>query len=235
MLRFSLLLLTIFLAEPGWAVTVTVGDNTGNTHSGTDDVKLRQPNPTTNFGSDTVWEVTKYAASDHTHSVIKFPGLSSITGPVTVTAATLYMRIAAVGGAVTYTVEARRVLRDWVEGQATWNVYSTGNSWTTAGGLSDDNDRSSTISGSVSVSPSFIYFGLTGGQFITDVQNMINGVVPNYGWHLERIGTGEDGNYRIFRSSEGTDGQRPYLEITYTEAGGGGDAETFFRRRIAVQ
>jgi hypothetical protein len=232
-MKLVVVIIALVCAMPAWAVTVTVGDNTGNTHSGTEDNKLRQFNATSNFGGDTTWEVTKFGAGDHTHGAIRFPGLSSISGPVTVTAATLFIRLSNVGGTVTYTVDARRFLRNWIEAQSTWNVYSTGNSWTTVGGLGDGNDRSATISGSVSVDTTLGYFGITGAQLITDVQNMINGSVPNYGWHLERNGVGNDGNYRVFQSSEGTDGQRPYLEITYTVDGGGGGAATFFSRRIS--
>ena len=42
-----------------------------------------------------------------------------------------------------------RSLRAWSESQATWNVYTTGNSWSTAGGRSSGNDReASAIGGS---------------------------------------------------------------------------------------
>jgi hypothetical protein len=37
-----------------------------------------------------------------------------------------------------------RVLRTWVEAQATWTIWSTGNNWTTAGCSSDGNDYTTT-------------------------------------------------------------------------------------------
>jgi hypothetical protein len=200
--------------------TATIGDNTGNTHAGTDDAQIQEPNATTNYGSGTTMEVTKFSAGSHTHSLVKFTGLSNISGPVTVSAATLYLYNTSNAGNTT--IEARRLLRNWVEAQATWNVYSTGNSWTTAGGLSDSNDRSSTVSGSVAIANTISgYYGITGAQLIADVEAIINGTQSNFGWHIERQGTGNEGNFATFRTSEGTDGQRPYLEVVYTATAGG--------------
>ena len=44
-------------------------------------------------------------------------------------------------------VEARRILRAYSPTQATWNQYSSGNNWTTAGAKSDGNDRAATVYG----------------------------------------------------------------------------------------
>jgi hypothetical protein len=195
--------------------TVTIGDNTGNTHSGTEDTQLSSGATSTNYGSDATMEVTKYAPGSHIHSVLKFTGLSNISGPVTVSAATLYLYNT--GNAGNTTIEARALLRNWVEAQATWNNYSTGNAWGTAGGLSDAVDRTTSASGSVLVSNTINgYYSISSAQLAADVQAFINGTQSNYGWHIERQGTGNDTNFAIFRTSEGTDGQRPYLEITYT-------------------
>lgn len=209
-------------AAPLGAATATIGDNTGNTYSGTDDTQLKANAATTNYGSSGSMDVNKYGVGDHANALVKFTGLSSITGPVTVSSATLYLYYTGpTSGSDTHTIDVHRVLRAWVEAQATWNVYSTGNSWTTAGGLSDGNDRVATVSASFALigntSPSYVAF--TGAQLATDIENIINGVNTNNGFLVERSDAGDDTNFRVFASSEGSDGQRPYLDITYTVAG----------------
>jgi hypothetical protein len=200
--------------------TETIGDRGTDTYAGSVDVKLRGLNPTTNYASAELG-IFKYATGpDHEHTLVKFTGLSSISGPVTVSAATLYLYFyTGEGSGNNTTHEARRLLRDWVENQATWNIFSTGNSWATAGGLSDGNDRVAAVSGSNTFAGNAAagYQAFTGAGLATDVEGWINGTFPNYGWHLERQGTGNDARYRYFRSSEYTTAsQRPYLEITYT-------------------
>jgi hypothetical protein len=44
--------------------TETVGNNTGNTYSGTDDTQVAQINPTTNYANGTTYFVAKYDVGD---------------------------------------------------------------------------------------------------------------------------------------------------------------------------
>jgi Disaggregatase related repeat len=224
--------LVLFACGSAHAVTATIGNNTGNTYSGVSDTRLQQDIPTSNFSSSTALDVDKFGAGGHANTLIKFTGLSNITGPVTVTSATIRLRLnGSDGGGASYTIGVRRLLRDWQNAQATWNVYSTGNSWTTAGGLSNGNDRSATLSASQSVpgNGTGSYYSFTGSQLATDVQNIINGTASNFGWILEREDAGDDSLYRVFNSSESSDGQRPELNITYTVGGG-----TIVRHRRVV-
>ena|SRR6185369_17124644 len=192
--------------------TVNIGNNTGNT-GGCTDVGIKQSSPTTNLDG-TSFEIHKYGAGDHANALIKFD-LSSITGPVTVSSATLNLYQTSNGG--NYAVAARRLLRNWSETQATWNVYTTGNSWTTAGALSDSNDRNSTSTvGSAWDLTDGVYKTLTG--LASEVQDWINGVNSNFGWVLERNDAGDDTTFKTFAAHTGTDGQRPYLTIVYAPA-----------------
>lgn len=206
--------------------TETIGRNSTDTYTGCEDTQIRQGAPTTNSGSGTQLEVTKYAVGDHNHTLIKFSGLSNLAG-VTVSAATLYFRVES-GGGLPNTASARALLRAWVESEATWNNYSTGNAWTTGGGLSDGNDRSSSVSGSVSVTGASAYFGI---DVTADVQAIVAGG-NNYGWHLERTDGQDDTDYIVVNSSEDSDGRRPYLEVTYT-AGPAPLPRVFPFRRVA--
>jgi hypothetical protein len=196
--------------------TATIGNNTGNI-SGTDDTWLNESAANTNFGSNVVFEIQKYAPGNHGNGLIRFPGLSAIVGPVTVTAATLYLYQSNPGFDITYNVY--RMLRDWSESQATWNVYTTGNNWTTPGALDNTTDHSTTVRATPTFNQSAAYQPITSAAFIADVEGMINGTLPNYGWFIERQDAGDDTTYIQVISSEGTDGQRPYMDITYTSAG----------------
>ena len=199
-------------------MTITViGDNTGNDFAGTEDTKLREVEPTVNFGTAIETEITKYGAGDHSHTVIKFSGLSNITPPVTVNSATISIRQNANGGG-THTLSMYRLLRTWVEGQATWNIYSTSNNWQTAGGLGA-NDRSSTLSAAATSAAPDGYKTWSAAQLATDHQNIINGVNPNDGWHTERTDGLNDANYRVLDTSEATDGNRPYTTVDHVPSG----------------
>ena len=197
--------------------TATIGNNTGNTYSGTQDTWLREGVPTTNYDGTTPIEATKYNTGDWSTCLFKFTGLASISGPVTVSAATLYVYCSTVAG--NQTITAKRILRNVVTNQATWNIYSTGNNWGTAGCFSDGTDRVAASSGAVVNPGSGGYIAFTNAQLISDVENMINGSVNNYGWLLERTDSQNDFNFIRFESAEGADGQRPYLDITYTASG----------------
>lgn len=214
--------------------TVVIGNNTGDDYSGVEDTHIKESHATNNYGINSTYETTKYASSDHTHSLIRFSGLSSISGTVSVSSATLYQRLSAQdGSANAYTVTIRLLLRNWIEGTQSsndrsndspysccYNEYGGGNSWTSAGALSNGNDRSSTSSGDFAVTGDYGYQSFSSAQFATDVENIINESISNHGWHQERTDAQNDERYKKFVSSEGTDGQRPYLTVTYTESGG---------------
>jgi hypothetical protein len=99
---------------------------------------------------------------------------------------------------------------NWVEGEATWNIYSTGNSWTTAGG-----DYTSTGKGADSYAPDG---ALWQGW---DCKDIVQEAVTNQGQVASIIiitspeDTGDD--YGTYRSTNyGTPADRPRLEVMYT-------------------
>jgi hypothetical protein len=222
-------LIVLCYSPHAWAVTTVISDNTTGSYigdyTGTDDAALQEADPTSNHGADSQFEVSKYGSGSHTHLLIRFAGLSNITGPVTVTAVTLGMYLTNSDEAASHTINIYRALRAWNVSQTTWNVYTTGNNWTTAGALSSGNDRAASTSGQITgVQTPLVWVTVTQtttGGLIDDVQGWINGTVTNNGWHLERNGTGNDSQYRIFTDSDGTNGERPYLSVTYTTGAAG--------------
>lgn len=209
--------------------TVTIGANTTDTYSGFADNKLKENAPTTNEGSTNNIEVTKYSGGDWTTGLVKASGISSIPAGSIITATSLFLyQYLADFANGTYVVAAKRCLRNWVEAESTWNIYSTGNSWTTGGAFGNGTDRDTAatfVSAGLDLSTG-AYKELVGNvDAIYDVQRMLDGAIPNYGWMLERTDASNDFGFRVFRSSEGTDGQRPYLSVTYTTPAAGHPAQ----------
>lgn len=191
--------------------TDTIGNRTGTTiGTAAEDAKLVSGFPTTNFSGD--------AGSGTGPFLIRFAGLSSITGPVTVSDAFFTMYVVVGGSAGD--IDIVRVRRNWVEAQATWNVYSTGNSWTTAGGTDTTNDVFATASARIAYTGGFAtgdFNSTLNTTLIADVEGIINGTIsPNCGWRFPA------GPVSFSLPAEGTASRRPMLTVTYTASGGGG-------------
>ena len=213
--------------------TEVIGDNTGDDYAGTEDAQLKEYSSTNNFGSSVIGYSAKYGSGDHTHILLKFSGLSNITPTVSVSSSTLAM-YGDSGSSGTRTGTWRRVLRNWEEGtqndadrtndtpdSCCWDEYGSSNSWTTGGCLSNGNDRSATVTGTISMDDVVEYKTLSSAQLATDVQDMINNSSTNYGFHLERTDGENDSTFNSFYTSDNVDGSRPYLSVTYAAAGGG--------------
>jgi hypothetical protein len=111
-----------------------------------------------------------------------------------------------------------RVKRAWTESQVTWNVYTTGNSWQTAG-CSGADDRESTAIGTRNTGASdplneYKTWALT--------PTTKPGLDLGYGWHM-RVGddtySSGDNGYRYASSDHATTSIRPKLVVDYTAGG----------------
>lgn len=201
--------------------TVTIGQNTADTYSGFVDTYISEGTATTNYSSASGIEVNKYQSGGWNMVLCKAAGLSSIPPGSTVSAVSLFFRVNAADLADgTYVISAKRLLRDWVTAQATWNVYATASNWTTAGAQGDATDRQAAATfATAGLGLSTGYVELVGDSTaISDVQAMIAGSMSNHGWMLEKTDAANDFAYRNLDSSENSDGVRPYLSVTYTTA-----------------
>ena len=193
---------------------------TSTVYTGIVDTRISAGSPTSNYGDGSGIQVAKYEAGGHQHSLIAFTGLSNIPGTATIKSVTLgfYVHDSAAG---TRTIKLTRVLRNWVEAEATWNIYSTGNNWTTAGCLSDGNDRAASASNAgqslgTGGSARWVTVTVTSGGILGDVKNWVDGTYSNYGWHIERDDGANDSTYDAIWSTEGdTNGLKPYLKVVY--------------------
>jgi hypothetical protein len=94
-----------------------------------EDTYIYQGSPTTNYGSNAHLHVSRRTATAQS-SLIRFD-LAALAGQF-VQSATLSVKHAV---AVSGMTDGRlyHLLKDWVEAEATWEIYSTGNSWGTDG------------------------------------------------------------------------------------------------------
>jgi hypothetical protein len=105
--------------------------------------------PTTNTGTNTSLFVGESDVNQRRRSLVRHPSLPDKVKSVETPILSLF----SVGEALNAdrTVSVYRCKRNWVEAQATWNIYSTGNNWGTAGAMGAA-DYDSTLLGSATVS-----------------------------------------------------------------------------------
>jgi hypothetical protein len=179
---------------------------------------------TSNFGTLVQFYAgdTSGGAGDHaTRALIKFD-VSSVSVAALVLTATmqLYEDAADNSGGIAspWTVNVHRLLKNWVEAQATWNIYSTGNNWGTGGASGDGVDRVAVASSTLAMdaTPAGGFVSFTGLR--ADVQGFIDGSLNNYGW-LIMTPTAEGSSAtvynRFFSLDYGVAGNRPKLVVTY--------------------
>jgi len=196
----------------------TWGDNTFNTHNTnrTTDSWFYEDNPIWNGGNSNHLKVGNFL-SKPAKALIEFTPAQDTTG-FAVIEALLFFYVQ--GLPATHNISAYRVLQDWEELQSTWNIYSTGNNWNTAGASSADDlagddgtaDIHLTAIDTVLVDTDDKWYSL---DITSLVQEWINGTSKEYGVlldsdnHIGNINTAE------IRSREHVDGFRPYLQIVH--------------------
>ncbi len=166
--------------------------------------------------------------SEKRRSLIQFD-LSSIPGGSTITGATFKIYLSSASLASNNrTMSAYRLLRNWVENQATWNVYSTGNSWGTAGASNTSTDRESSALGTIAMATSDSAGYKTSTFNTTLVQGWLDGTLTNNGLILV-IATESNDMYRFDGEA---DSNPPQLVIDYIPPASGGPM--FFHGGLAL-
>lgn len=198
--------------------TVKIGANTGDTFPGIQDSYIDSVASAVNYGSGSDLYIHENTTVIR-HSVMKFTGLSNISGPVSVSSAVLSIKNRdAVAG--TTPVSAFRLLVPFVVGEVTWLKRNTSTNWTVAGARnSTDADTSVTLGSGTIPSTSETFFTVSGAAFTQYIQDVINGVVTDHGILLTPTQSGQVGSNAVKRlgSNEAvTNGNRVYLTITYT-------------------
>jgi len=176
------------------------------------DTYINQDTPTTNYGTLVNIPVGLFIGSSlPLRGLLKFdlskgenppePGITVVGSPKITIYCEQY--------SVARTLALYECLLDWVEGQATWNIWKTGSDWTTGGAGSDGNDYLSAVLGSVAITGT--------GSYDIDipasiVQKWID--TQNYGMVLRH--TVETTNFNRYSSSDNVTAEnRPKLTFDY--------------------
>lgn len=175
------------------------------------DTYLSNYHKTLNFGATTN---VQDQASNYS-SLMRFAIFQSEGGPVPngarITSATLSLYKYSSYNMV---FAVHRVLQDWSESTATWNLRLPGVSWSTAGanGLGADIATLPDASAATGFDPGWINFDV-----ISSVQEMsLAPSLANYGWRLKGVSGYTSAIKRIYTSEFiGTPSLRPKLVITY--------------------
>ncbi len=186
--------------------------------SGVTDNELTSNVPDTNYGTSTSIHIGKeYAGGAGTsiwRPVIKFD-ISSIPATATITGTVLTLTVLNEDSLNSRTISCYRVKRAWSESQSTWNSYTTGNAWQTAG-ASGANDREATnigtaTQGATLVEGNEVAITLTAAK----IQEMINGVFTNNGFLLQ-VDTENADAVNYYSTNHATTTKRPKLVVDYT-------------------
>ena len=172
----------------------------------------------TNYATDALLQIGELnnTTASPCRTLIKFD-LSSLVG-ANIISATLSLFVSEDYADNARTFRAFRMKRAWVESQATWNIYSTGNNWSTAGGFHSD-DCEQTDIGTCDFTDSEAAntektFTLTAAK----VREWIDGTFTNNGL-LIKADTELNEGYLMHSSSSATAGYRPKLVIEYFRGG----------------
>lgn len=179
-----------------------------STIDGSKDTAIMEDQPTTNFGGGTYLQCRSSAGGNNRRSIFSFD-MPSLNGTISDVNVFLYFYSVANGGGMQ--VDVHELSQAYVESEATWNVYSTGNNWASAGG---DYVASSTVSTIIPTTTiAFYNFSL-----IADADNPMT---IDWGDSVDLLFKANSenggGEYVSMRTTEyTTEAQRPYIEIYYT-------------------
>lgn len=171
---------------------------------------IRGQSPDTNYDGGTMY-VQNYSGSI-IRTLAGFT-LPSNPGGATITKIDLYLRT--VNGNTSEPTDVHEITTaGFDDAQATWNSYSTGNSWTTAGG-----DYSATIIDTIT--PSIT--ANTWNVWTIQGTGATNPLSLDWGDSIDLLLKFNDegvNNHYVGFYGDHTAGSEPYLEITYTVGGG---------------
>jgi hypothetical protein len=138
---------------------------------------------TTNYGDGAEFRVGESnAAVDTNRGWIK-PNLAAIPNGSQIVSATLRLSVKQDLSSNARTMRVHRCLRATVNTQATWNIFSTGNNWGTAGASNSITDYDGAVElGNVSIAASPAQFTTYDISLsVAEIQKMYNGTYTNNG------------------------------------------------------
>lgn len=181
------------------------------------DVYLDSANVTANYDTYNLYIGELDVNTTVGRVLIKFD-YSSIDASATISSGTFTLTPTADYSSNTRTYTMYRVLRNWVKTQATWNEYSTGNAWGTAGCGNTTSDYNTTSHGSRSFTATeTLNVGKDFTMVTAELTKFINGTYTNYGY-LVRAATETNDAYEFADCENATSSYRPKVVVVYTAA-----------------
>ncbi len=180
------------------------------------DSRINEFSKPSNYGTSAEISIgeSKNFASHAVRTLIKFD-LTSIPASAAVSSAqlSLYMYFNDSSNARTHRVF--RTLRDWVENQVSWNNYSSGNAWSTAGGFHADDCEQTDIGSLAIAEPATLNQFYDWDLTPAGVEGWISGALTNYGL-LGKTDTELNDMHGYKSSDEAIASKRPKLTVAYT-------------------
>jgi len=134
--------------------------------------------------------------------------------------ATLILKYLSQADTSTPSYRLNRLLRDWSETTSTWNIYSTGNNWGTAGAKNSTTDYDGAVSKTGTFGNATNFELSDDATFNGIVEGWLNGTYTNNGFVMANTSGGTN-NYKNFGADDdATSTNRPYLSITYRRGAG---------------
>lgn len=156
-----------------------------NGYLGVKDTRISFYDPNINFGNDT--KMLILGGSENVKALVRFD-LSSIPAGAMISSATLslynFSHQPFINGG---TIAVHHVIKPWVETQATWNIYSTGNSWAVAG-MQAGGDYIAGSGASIAIDTAINVW--RNFDVTAMVQQLVNGTVVNNGFVVRSSTTG---------------------------------------------
>lgn len=203
----------------------TTGTYTNTGQTGVNDTRMNGLAPTTNYSSGSILSTNCWDESvdDVGNSVIKFDVSAIGAGTVTNSEIGFYLN----GGNNDFRgVSIFQLLVSFVDTQVTFNIRATSTNWNTPNARGSGTDRGSTALLTTSrPATSGAWMTFSGAALDALIEDFLDGTTTNNGFVIELTDYADDlFTYQDYVSSEGTDGQRPYLKFDHTSSGVSGSA-----------
>ena len=183
------------------------------------DTYLSQATATTNFDTSVVLSIGDNAGGTAIRRAWIKSDFSAIPAGRRFVSAVLNLNPDADGSSNARTMSAHRCLRAVVSNQATWNIFSTGNNWGTAGASNSSTDYDgATALGTMAVSASptidvFLQMTFTAAG-VAEYQKLYDGTYTNNGIILF-VATQNTDRINYDSQDSTTANLRPFITVTY--------------------
>jgi hypothetical protein len=181
-------------------------------YSGTLDTVLAEEEPDANFGSDLagLLDGDDPPGSGSDLSTILSWDIRAIPVGSLVEGATIALNVF---NQSSDTYQIYEMKQDWVESQATWNIYSTSSGWHAPGALGT-NDRGSTVLGNLAPSSTGMHSIPLNSDGLALLQSWVDNPANNHGFIIANSSSSDGVDFDS--SDVPTPANRPKLTVRYT-------------------